>query len=276
VVEPVLRWAFVERGYALVHGATIAFGDQAYMITARTDTGKTTTLLKILSHQRRSTDNASFLSADMTLVSPDGIAMTYPKPITISQHTVRAGGNSAILSKRENLALFFQSRIHSREGRQIAFFLGKTRLPMATINAIVQILVPPPKFNVQRLVPKVKIGTKAKLAGLFIIERGRVEQDIPIDNSDALEILLSNYEDTYGFPPYNDIKEFLYLPNGTDLRPIEQGIIRSAFNDLPATLIRSSHLEWWRRIAVFVDEISPKDWIPTEEPLGLPLKSRHA
>jgi dolichol-phosphate mannosyltransferase len=264
VVEPVLRWAFVERGYALVHGATIAFGDQAYMITARTDTGKTTTLLKILSHQRRSTDNASFLSDDMTLVSPDGIAMTYPKPMTISQHTVQAV-NSAVLSRRENLALYFQSRIHSREGRKIAFFLGKTKLPMATINAIVQFLIPPPKYNVQRLVPQVKMVNKGKLMGLFIIERGKEERDISIESADALDILLSNCEDAYGFPPYNDIKEFLYLPNGIDLRLVEHGIIHSALSDLPATLIRSSHLEWWRRIPVFVDEVMAKDFIPMSE-----------
>ena len=48
IVEPILRWTFVKKGYALVHGATIAFGDEAFLITARTDTGKTTTLLKIL------------------------------------------------------------------------------------------------------------------------------------------------------------------------------------------------------------------------------------
>ncbi len=90
VVEPILRWTFVRKGYALVHGATIAFGNDAYMITARTDTGKTTTLLKILAHQRRNHDQAAFLSDDMTIVSPDGTAYTYPKPLTISYHTLRA------------------------------------------------------------------------------------------------------------------------------------------------------------------------------------------
>jgi dolichol-phosphate mannosyltransferase len=260
LVEPVLRWSFVERGYALVHGATIAFGDQAYMITARTDTDKTTTLLKILNHQRRYTDNASFISDDMTLVSPDGLAMTYPKPMTISHHTVQAV-NSAVLTRKERLVLLYQSRIHSRSGRKVAFFLGKTKLPMASINAVVQFLVPPPKYNVQRLVPRVKLARTAKLAGLFIIERGKEEMDRPLDQSEAIEILLANCEDAYGFPPYEDIKEFLYKPNGTDLRPIEQGIIRSALGDLPANLIRSSHLEWWRRIPAFVDEVIADDFV---------------
>src|SRR5271157_3137969 len=264
VVEPVLRWAFVERGYALVHGATVAFGDRAYMITARTDTGKTTTLLKILSHQRSTIDNASFLSDDMTLVSADGYALTFPKPLTISQHTLQAV-DPAVLTWQENLALFFQSRIHSREGRQIAFFLGKTKLPMATVNGLVQLLIPPPKYSIQRLIPGVKMTNKAKLAGLFIIERGE-DQDVMLESSEAIEILLKNCEDAYGFPPYGAIKEFLYLANGKDLRPVEHTIIRKALSGLPANLIRSSHLEWWRRIPLFVNEIAPKELIPVEEP----------
>ena len=48
VVEPPLRWTFAEMGYALVHAACIAHEGRAYLITARTDTGKTTTCLKTL------------------------------------------------------------------------------------------------------------------------------------------------------------------------------------------------------------------------------------
>ena len=70
VVEPILRWTFVEKGYALVHGACMAFGKDAYLVTARTDTGKTTTMLRILAQERRAVDNGAFLSDDLTLVSP--------------------------------------------------------------------------------------------------------------------------------------------------------------------------------------------------------------
>jgi hypothetical protein len=199
----------------------------------------------------------------MTLVSRDGIALTFPKPLTISQHTLQAV-NQSVLTWQENLALFFQSRIHSREGRKIAFFLGKTNLPMATVNALVQMLIPPPKYSIQRLVPGVKMTTKAKLAGLFIIERGE-DQDVMLESAEAIEILLSNCEDAYGFPPYGAIKEFLYMANGKDLRLVEQAIIRKALGDLPANLIRSSHLEWWRRIPLFVNDIAPKGLIPAKE-----------
>lgn len=264
IVEPVLRWAFVERGYALVHGATIAYDNRAYMITARTDTGKTTTLLKILNQQRRDSDKAAFISDDMTLLSKDGQVMTYPKPLTISHHTVQAV-NPDVLTTKERLALFVQSRIHSRSGRKIAFWMRNSHLPMATINTLVQLLVPPPKYPVQRLVPNVKFAQALCLAGLFVIERG-VETEATIQQDEAVEVLLSNCEDAYGFPPYESIKEFLYLSNGVDLRIEEQKIIRSVFELLPATLVRSSSLAWWRHIPHYVDQEMGQFFL--EQPAG--------
>ena len=85
-VEPVLRWHFAEHGIALVHAACVAVDDRAYLITARTDTGKTTTILKLLDAFPR----AAFISDDLTLVAPDGTVASYPKPLTISQHTLHA------------------------------------------------------------------------------------------------------------------------------------------------------------------------------------------
>lgn len=263
VVEPILRWTFVKKGYALVHCATIAFGEKAYMITARTDTGKTTTLLKILSHQRRDSDRAAFLSDDMTLVSPEGVAMTYPKPMTISFHTLRAV-NSKTLNFKEKLILPFQSRVHSREGRKAAFFISKSKLPAATINLVVQALIPPPKYYVQKLIPKAKLATKAQLAGMFIIERGKGENQ-PMDTSEAIEILFKNCEDAYGFPPYDNLKEFLYCNEGQDLREKEHAIIRKALGALPTTLIKSDNMDWWCRIPPFVDETVAQD-CPCDSP----------
>ncbi len=252
VVEPILRWTFVKKGYALVHGATLAFGDDAFLITARTDTGKTTTLLKILSHQRRNSDQAAFMSDDMTIISPDGVALTYPKPLTISAHTLFAI-DAKTLNKKEKASLPLQSRIHSRTGRKVATFINKTMLPAATINMFLQMVVPPPKYFVHKLLPNVKLTHSAHVAAMFIIERGG-DGSSSIDNKDALEILLSNCEDAYGFPPYNDLKEFLYRHNGVDLRSIEQGIIRQAFGGLPATVVKSKNLNWWCLIPNFIDE----------------------
>jgi dolichol-phosphate mannosyltransferase len=257
VIEPLLRWTIVKKGYALVHGATITFGNKAYMITARTDTGKTTTLLKILAYQRRNSDQAGFLSDDMTLVSANGTAMTYPKPLTISYHTLRAV-NADTLTFLEKITLPFQSRIHSRSGRRFAFLISETHLPAATINMLAQMVVPPPKYFINKLVPKVKLTRKAALTGMFIIERGK-EEISSIENREAMEVLLQNCEDAYGFPPYDALKEFLYIQDGVDLREKEQDIIRQALGELPATVIRSNTMNWWAQIPSFVNNTQVSD-----------------
>ncbi len=253
VVEPILRWTFVDKGYALVHGAAIAVDEDAYLITALTDTGKTTTTLRLLDRQRRASDRMQFLSDDLTLVGPDGTILNYPKPMTISNHTV-AAVRTPLLSRRERLTLPLQSRVHSREGRRLALLLAKTRLPMATINTIVQMLIPPPKYHVDRLVPSAKSASKAKLAGMFIIERSADNNSI-LTSDETLEVLMRNSEDAYGFPPYDEIRSFLFNMRGTDLRAAERKIVSSALGDIRARRMCSSTLGWAEAIlpAVYRD-----------------------
>jgi dolichol-phosphate mannosyltransferase len=241
VVEPILRWTFAERGYALVHAACLADGESAFLLTARTDTGKTTTSLKIL-------DGApySFLSDDLTLVTPEGRVLSYPKPLTISRHTLRAV-KTPLLSRRERAGLVIQSRLHSRSGRRFAFVLAKTHLPAATINAVVQLLVPPPKYHVERLVPGVEVAAEGHLAGMVVIERGG-KGEVVLDEREALATLLSNCEDAYGFPPYSSIEGFLRGRNGSDLGDVERAIVAQALSGLPATLLRSETMDWWLRL----------------------------
>jgi dolichol-phosphate mannosyltransferase len=246
VVEPILRWTFAEMGYALVHAACIADGGRAFLITARTDTGKTTTCLKTLDDRPY-----SFLSDDLTLLSPDGRVLTYPKPLTISRHTLRAV-KKPLLSRRERLKLLYQSRLHSRSGRRLAMVLAKTHMPAATINTIAQVLVPPPKFHVDRLVPDVHLAPEASLAGMIVIERGG-EGHVELTREDALDILIANCEDAYGFPPYGQIEHFLRSRNGSDLLTIERETITRALGDIPATLLKSETMDWYLRVVALVD-----------------------
>jgi dolichol-phosphate mannosyltransferase len=243
VVEPILRWTFVEKGYALVHGACLTTGDDAYMITARTDTGKTTTILKTLAR----TPTCGFVSDDLTLVAPDGSVFTYPKPLTISRHTVAALENTQ-LSRLQRIGLVLQSRIHSRSGRKFAFLLTRSGLPVATINAIVQLIVPPPKYHVEKLVPGVLTSQHGKLAGLVVIERSDTDGEKRLVGEEALDILLENCEDAYGFPPYDQIEHFLHSRNGSNLRETERSIISSALSGRPATLLSSTTMDWYAKL----------------------------
>ncbi len=241
VVEPILRWRLVELGYALVHAACFADGEDAFLVTARTDTGKTTTMLKVLDGSE-----LRFISDDLVILSPDGVVRSYPKPLTISAHTVHALTDT-MLTRRERLALLPQSRIHSREGRRLAFLLTKYRLPVASINALIQRVIPPPKYHVQRLVRGVESTASANVAGMFVIQRGGTGEQ-HLEPEDSLSMLLSNCDDAFGFPPYESLERLLLAVAEDDLRAAEREIIASALEGVQARLLRSESLDWANRI----------------------------
>ena len=257
VVEPILRWRIVEQGYALIHGACLVDGDDAYLITARTDTGKTTTILKMLDSYPY-----EFVSDDLTLVAPDGTVLPYPKPLTISNHTAHAV-KRAQLSWFERLTLPLQSRLHSRSGRRFAFLLTKFHLPAASLNAVVQWLIPPPKYPVSRLIPDVRIAGKGKLAGMVVIQRGTDAIEL-LSDADALEILLANTEDAYGFPPYHHIEDFLLGSSGRNLRNHERQIIASALEGVPAALLTREERDWAAQIPGVIDSFA--DSLASDQP----------
>ncbi len=244
VVELILRWSFVRRGYALVHAACVSFDGQAVLVSGQTSTGKTSTIL-------RTVDNyaCSFLSDDMTIVSRDGRVMSYPKPLTISNHTLSAVKANSSLTWWERIALQFQSRLHSKSGRKMGLNLSKSRLPAATMNAIVQMLVPPPNYMVHRLIPKATYANFATLSRAVIIERGD-EYVEALQHQQAVETFMRNAEDAYGFPPYPILAESLSQWHGLDLHPQEQAIVDQALKSIPTIRLRDPKFNWWQRLPV--------------------------
>lgn len=251
VIEPILRWTLVQKGYALVHCACVAANGKSVLITARTDTGKTTTILRLLSHEP-----FEFMSDDMVILGRDGRVFCYPKPLTISRHTLGAV-NGASLSFWERLTLHVQSRIHSKSGRQTALTLARAPLPMATINTIAQILVPPPKYPIQRLIPGVRGRKESRICHMVVIELGPDHQ-ASLDPEEAEETLMRNCEDAYGFPPYPALERFLPVCDGVDLRVLEREIISSGLRGCDTTLIRSQTRSWWRQIPRILNGASAK------------------
>jgi hypothetical protein len=211
--------------------------------------------------------DCEFLSDDLTLLAPDGRVLTYPKPLTVSSHTV-AAVSSPRLSLGQRLGLPLQSRIHSRSGRRFAFVLAKTRLPVATINALVQLVVPPPKYHVDRLVPRVSFATAARVRHLVVIERGP-DGTALLTEADAVTSLLRNGEDAYGFPPYPTIATFLHGDGDADLHLVERSIVASALAGSSATVLGSQTMDWWRRIpSVLGIEAAEGDLLRRQEVVG--------
>lgn len=252
VVEPLLRWMLVRKGYALMHGACVAFDGQAIFITAETDTGKTTTILNTI---RENLDRSDFLSDDMTIFTESGQVFSYPKPLTISQHTVQAIGG-APLTRSQRMFLPVQSRLHSRTGRRIGLKLADTFLGGATLNAIAQILIPPPKYMVDSLIPGARYTDTGQLAHVVIIERGPDNQ-VRIRGSQKSDILIANAEDAYGFPPYPVLADEFSSWFGEDLHLRELAIVSAAVRGLPAHRLTSSTYDWYARFPQLIGS-SPK------------------
>ncbi|MEJ2359526.1 MAG: hypothetical protein P8Y13_15800 [Deinococcales bacterium] len=178
----------------------------------------------------------------MTIFCPDGRVLAYPKPLTISRHTVQAIGG-APLTAVERIKLVPQSRLHSKEGRGVGMELYRRGFPAATLSAVVQRLVPPPKYMVDRLVPGARYAESAWLERVVVIERGPDGRDeLP---ADALaDLLVANAEDAYGFPPYPVLERELCRWGGEDLLERERAIVSATLGGKPAVRVRSSSFAW--------------------------------
>jgi len=237
VVEPVVRWMMVRKGYILAHAACLQIDGHGVLITARTDTGKTTTCLKSIKEQ-----GTGFVSDDMVIIDRDGNALSYPKPLTISSHTLNAV-KGAPLPWRTRAWLQVQGRLHSKFGRSVGLAFGNINLPVASMSAIIQMIIPPPKFQVDRLIPGADMVSSLTLDRLVVIERGdAILQEL--DTDAAFEILSENTEDAYGFPPYPRIGHA--LSNGEMSR--EQEIRRLLVGRLEAVLLRTPDRAWFEML----------------------------
>jgi dolichol-phosphate mannosyltransferase len=213
VVEALLRFVLVSRGCLLLHSATVELDGRGVMLTARTDTGKTSTILRLLREH-----GGGFLADDMTIVAPGGRAYCYPKPLTISAHTVEAIAQHT-LTRQEQLKLAVQSRVHSRHGRRVGSRLGELNLPIMALNAATQALIPPPKYMAHRLV-RTRYLASTSVRELFVIARGEAELE-ELDHETAMDLMIENTDDAYGFPPFRSFAPAISIA-GDDYRTLRQ------------------------------------------------------
>jgi putative flippase GtrA len=268
VVEALLRFVLVARDHMLLHSACLDLGGRGVLLSALTDTGKTGTVLRLLRE-----NDARFLSDDMTVLCPDGTALAYPKPMTISQHTLRAV-NVGDLSRREWRKLRLQSRLHSKEGRSIGSRLGSMNLPIMTLNALTQWVVPPPKYEVERLVP-CRQARSVRIDELFVIARGDLGLSEIAAGDDLVDELLANTDDAYGFPPFRYFAPALVVGGLAyeELRARERNILAAAISGIRAHRLVTPDFSWADRIpdvvrsrdaAMSGDEDPPTTAVPVD------------
>jgi dolichol-phosphate mannosyltransferase len=238
ILEALLRFVVADRGRMLLHSACVVLDGHGIMLSARTDTGKTGTILRLLREH-----GGQFLSDDMTIVDDQAGALSFPKPLTISQHTLRAV-EASDLSPSEWRQLRLQSRLHSKGGRSFALVLSRYNLPIMAINSLTQMLVPPPKYNVDRLVP-CRIGGSTTVRDLFLIERGEDRID-DVRPEQAVGELMVNTADAYGFPPFQYLAPVCLLGDGdyAELQRRERAVLTSAVERMRTRRIASSSFGW--------------------------------
>ena len=251
IVEALLRFVLVSRGRMLLHSACVELNGVGVMLSALTDTGKTATVLRLLRDH-----GGLFLSDDMTVVDPDGTAVCFPKPLTISAHTLRAV-QSEDLTPAEWRRLQLQSRLHSRGGRSLALTLSRFNVPIMGINAITQSLIPPPKYTVDRLVP-CKLGSATDVRELFIIERGapRIEN---LDHASTLQRMIENTDDAYGFPPFKYFAPAITIGGlgYQQLRERERAILSGFLDHVRTRVVASDNFGWADEIPRLLDGSRP-------------------
>ncbi len=238
ILEALLRFVAVSRGAMLLHSACLELDGVGMLISAETDTGKTGTVLRLVRER-----GARFLSDDMTVLYPDGRVGCFPKPLTISHHTLRAIGNDE-LTRGEWRRLRLQSRLHSKEGRQFAMVLSRLNIPIMGVNALTQRLVPPPKYTVDRLLP-CSIIPETTVSELFIISRGPHGAG-GLDRAEARRILMANTEDAYQFPPFRELAPSVTVhgDDHAELRRKERKILTTALDGLRCRWIATPDFSW--------------------------------
>ena len=238
VVEALLRFLLVSKGYVLLHSACVVADGLAVLLSAQTDTGKTSTVIRLVRDR-----NYQFLSDDMTIISPAGMAIQFPKPMTMSYHTMASiKGQRLRIGQRAGLAI--QSRLHSKSGRTVGRRLGGWNLPIMSVNSVVQFLVPPPKYDIDALLG-CEISERAPIGNVFLMERGEsLEERLTVDQ--AMQTLIDNTDDAYGFPPFATFAPHIRI--GADdygtLREKERGLLTAALAHASIRRVRVPGHEW--------------------------------
>ena len=249
MVEPLLRFVLVDRDHVLLHCAAIDADRGAVILSAQTDTGKTSTVLRLLMAH-----SWGFISDDMAILTPGGEMLSYPKPMTLSSHTMAAVNDQA-LPRADRLMLAIRSKVHSKEGRSAGHALGRLPVPIVTINAWVQLLVPPPKYHVQSLID-CDLSERAPIDSVILMERGTPplaeEPSFPF----TIEQLIENTDDAYTFPPFATFAPLIEIGGRSyaQLREHELDLLQDAVRNARRSRVRVVGHTWSEIVPILLDQ----------------------
>jgi putative flippase GtrA len=251
MVEPLLRFLLVARGYVLLHCAAIDGDAGALVMSAKTDTGKTSTVLRLLVNH-----DYGFLSDDMAIMGPRGQILGYPKPMTLSSHTMSAVSDRA-LPWADRMMLGIRSKLHSREGRAVGHALGRLPIPIVTLNAWVQLFIPPPKYHVTSLVD-CDVVERSTVNAVVLMERGEPLMEEP-SRELTLDELLRHTDDAYTYPPFATFSPLLVIGGQSthELLRRERELLLDCIDHVRRVRIRVEGHNWSELLPAIIDGPAP-------------------
>jgi hypothetical protein len=217
------------------------------LISAPPDTGKTTTVLKCAKM------NYSFLSDDMTIIKLPNEALCFPKPMTISAHTFNTLTSvSEIHDSRKGMKL--RSLVHSKNGRSFMHKLANLNVPIFTINTIGQMIVKPPKYNIDALLDSVVVKNSGVINALYFLARNGNEI-IKVNSNEALKMAVENSDDAFLFPPYKDLLNCINIGGKTAFQLLEREkeLLKSLLSTIESFIIRSDSRSWSTMISQYTE-----------------------
>jgi hypothetical protein len=128
-------------------------------------------------------------------------------------------------------------------------------------------MVPPPKYHITSLLPA-QITAEAPIDNVFLMERGEPVVQERVDLEAAIDQLIDNTDDAYGFPPFATLAPTLVI-GGRDykqLRARERELLTQAMQNATIWRLRVRGHEWGELLPRLIAEGRGR------EPVGIPIE----
>ena len=265
IVEPVLRWSLVRKGFALVNAGCVTLGDETILLHGLRDIGPALfELCKV--------EGAAFLGDDLTILGRNGCAYSYPKPVTVSPEMQPTGSDAP--RWRERWGVRGQRLLYSQAIRRLGLWLSQRDLPAATLNTYVQWLIPQPKYMLDRFVPGLVYGSSTAVSTILLVSHEKINQSSRAKQN--IEKSLQQRTDSYSFQPQPLLASELSQWQREDLQRKELAIIQQALQNSRVKTIQNAPQDWWRLVVNVLSEPSSgelilSDYTPQEVKSARPL-----
>jgi len=213
-IRPIIQQILINNGYSFIHAGCLDHKDESILIVAPRDFGKTSTILSLLDGE-----DFKFMSDDLTIISRDGFALSYPEQVDISPYTSTGSvvkPNTSVLGKSFIISLLY-NRIFNKE------------------------------FTQKRQISSEIITDKAPISKVFILSSGD-KSTKQISNNEATSQIFTSTIDLINPTKYFIYNFYSYIFN-IDLykcienqhKIIEQSITKAECYDISSTNISDYH-----------------------------------